>query len=364
MNFNIFRTFKLLILGFLLTFTVNWDCFNSSKDTQEGIIRSVDGTPIFFKKVGSGTPVVVLHGGPGLDHNYLVAHLSQTIGAGKQLIFFDQRGTGLSGGSVGSSDLNANFINKDKFLQDLDAIRVQLGLGEKINILGHSWGGLYAMLYATDNKYKNNVKSLALVGSAGAHHSYYGQFLNNLIDRATLQNVGIIVEKARLLTPNDSNFSPSSNAFKDYYDFTFKFYFADYNSNIGKSQNSQSLRFNSPSDRTIHNGLAVSSLINSSLIIDTAAYGNLQGPGIGNSNLNLTTQLRNINYPVLLVHGKKDLIPSNFIIGNDALSVQANLRMGGKATIKARLIADSGHFPFIEQPTAFTEAFEGFYNNL
>jgi proline iminopeptidase len=343
---------------------VNWDCFNSLKDTQDGFVRSADGTPIYFKKIGSGRPVVVLHGGPGLDHNYLIDPLSQTIGAGKQLIFFDQRGTGLSGGSVGPSELNADFINKDKFLEDLDAIRTQLGLGDKINLLGHSWGGLYAMLYATDERYRNNVKSLALVGSSGAHHSYYGYFLNNLINRATFQNVGIILEKARLLTPNDSKFSPSLNAFKEYSEFIFKFYFADYDSNTGISQNSKNLKFNSSTDKTIQNGFTVSKLINSSLIIDTAAYGNLQGPGIGNSNLNLTTQLRKINCPVLLIHGEKDLMPSNFIIGNEALSVQENLRLGGNTSVTAKPILNSGHFPFIEQPTAFTEAIEGFYSNL
>lgn len=377
------RSIARFVVGFFFLFTITCSGSDSSSETdrentllltllnlrsQEGFVTSSDKTPIYYRKVGSGTPVVVLHGGPGLDHNYLVGPLSQTIGAGKQLIFFDQRGTGFSGGAVTPTGLNADFINKNQFLEDLEAIRVQLGLGAKINIIGHSWGGLYAMLYATHNDYKDNVKSLALVGSAGAHHSYYGTFISNLVQRAGLANVGEIQTRATLLNPSNANFRPSVRAFRDYYEFTFKFYFADYDSTAGSSANANSLNFRSISDKTILNGLAIGSFIDASLVVDTAAYTNLQSPSSGNSTLNITEALRSINYPVLLVHGNNDLIPGNFILDKSdtasSLSVENNLKQNtsNAAKIKAVSIENAGHFPFIEQPTAFKTAFEGFYN--
>jgi proline iminopeptidase len=325
-----------------------------------GTVISADGTPIYYKKIGSGTPVVVLHGGPGLDHNYLVAPLVATIGTGKQLIFFDQRGTGYSGGNF--SQINSSFINKDKFLQDLEAIRTQLNLGEEIHILGHSWGGLYAMLYATDSKYKSHVKSLALVSSSGAQHSYYGAFLTKLIGVATMPAAATITSLSQPIDPSKPNYKPSMLALKEYYRFLFKFYFKDYSSPgdpNGSSANLEKLGLELSTEKTIRNGYAVSDLINASLRIDTAAY---LGGGPGSSTLDITglNQLGSVTVPILIVHGAEDVIPKEYTLGANLKSVDLNI--GTPADKKKKVeIANSGHFPFIEQPEEFRTAFEGFY---
>lgn len=326
----------------------------------EGFVNSADGTKIFYTKVGTGVPVVVLHGGPGLDHNYLVEPLKATMGSGIQLIFFDQRGTGFSEGSF--RQINSSFINKTKFLEDLDAIRTGLNLGEQINILGHSWGGLYAMLYATDAKYRARVKSLALVGSAGAQHGYYGTFLTNLVTKAGgAAAVTTLNGFQQPIDPNSSSYAPTLVALKNYYGFLFKFYFADFtptgNQN-GTSANFASLNLNSSTEKTIRNGLSVSSLINANLRIDTAAYAL---GGAGTSNLDIRTFLGNVTAPVKLIHGANDVIPPGYIINDgsaNALSVETALT--GVVETK-HLIANCGHFPFIEKPSEFSAAISGFF---
>jgi len=333
----------------------------------EGFVNSADGTKIFYTKVGTGVPVVVLHGGPGLDHNYLVEPLKATMGSGIQLIFFDQRGTGFSEGSF--RQINSSFINKTKFLEDLDAIRTGLNLGEQINILGHSWGGLYAMLYATDAKYRARVKSLALVGSAGAHQNYYGAptvantFFDNLVIKAggvgqlTSINAKLNVVQAPV-DPSKSGYAPTLKALKDYYGFLFPKYFADYiatpSALEGTSINFQSLNLNTVSEKTIRNGLAVATLINSNLDIVTT--------GANNGSFNITGSLQFITAPVKLIHGANDVVPPGFIISNAALAnnfVQPNLT--GSSSVTTHLIANCGHFPFIEKPSEFSAAISGFF---
>lgn len=327
--------------------------------STEGYVSSSDGTKIFYAKVGTGIPVVVLHGGPGLDHNYLVEPLKATM-PGHQLIFFDQRGTGFSEGNF--NQINSSFINKTKFLQDLDAIRTGLNLGDQINILGHSWGGLYAMLYATDATYKSHVKSLALVSSAGAFHPYYGQFLTNLVTKAGGTGaVSTLTSFQQPLDSSSSSYAPSLKALEAYYGFLFKFYFADYtpfgNQN-GTSVNFATLNLNSSTEKTIRNGLAVSSLINASLSIDTAAYAL---GGAGTSTLDIRTALAGITVPVKLIHGFNDVIPKGYIINDgsaDANSVETALT----GVVESKVtISNCGHFPFIEKPTEFAAAMSGFF---
>jgi proline iminopeptidase len=327
-----------------------------------GFVTSADGTKIFYEKVGTGTPVVVLHGGPGLDHNYLVEPLKNTIGAGRQLIFFDQRGTGYSEGSF--SQINASFINKTKFLEDLDAIRTQLSLGDKINILGHSWGGLYA----TDATYKSHVKSLALVASAGAQHGYYGTFTSNLINGAggliDIANIRVALSTVQdPLDPSTSSYAPSLKALKNYYAFLFKYYFADFTSTptplTGTSANFSLLNLNSSTEKSIRNGIAVGNLINDSLKIDYKEYSSTLTAGT--STLDIRAALAGITVPVMLIHGASDVMPKGYIINTGASDLNSvETALTGVVETKVS-IANCGHFPFIEKPTEFTAALSGFF---
>ncbi|HEY5113526.1 MAG TPA: alpha/beta fold hydrolase [Coriobacteriia bacterium] len=108
--------------------------------------------------IASGIPLFVVNGGPGLDHSYLeVAAIWRELETRRQVIFYDQRGTGRSsrlaaGQSCGLADQ----------LTDLHALRQHLGF-EQVDLLGHSFGGLLAMAYSA--RYPQHVHKLILVGS-------------------------------------------------------------------------------------------------------------------------------------------------------------------------------------------------------
>ena len=104
----------------------------------------VNGFKLFVRQLGNGDPLLVIHGGPGLDHTYLMPQLGR-LGKDARLIFYDQRGCGMSGHEVDSTMMQLNV-----FVADIEAIRQHLGI-ERIGILAHSWGGFLAMAYAKEH---------------------------------------------------------------------------------------------------------------------------------------------------------------------------------------------------------------------
>jgi proline iminopeptidase len=105
-------------------------------------------------RVGRGEPVVVVHGGPLLDHGYLLPWLAP-LQDDHELVFFDQRLSGRSAGEVEPSS-----VRLATFVDDIEALRSSLGLG-RIHLLGHSWGGFLAMHYAL--RHGDRLRSLTLL---------------------------------------------------------------------------------------------------------------------------------------------------------------------------------------------------------
>jgi proline iminopeptidase len=94
---------------------------------------------IAYEVIGKGKPIVIVHGGPGLGHRYLRG--LDVLADEFQLVFYDQRGSGQT--ELGDSD-KVTFAGA---LDDLDALREGLGI-VKLNLIGHSFGSLVALLYA------------------------------------------------------------------------------------------------------------------------------------------------------------------------------------------------------------------------
>jgi proline iminopeptidase len=83
--------------------------------------------------------VIVIHGGPGGDYRSLLS--LQALSDQYFVVFFDQRGTGLS------PRVNPEEITLESALTDLDSIVDYYGNGRKVNLVGHSWGAMLASAY-------------------------------------------------------------------------------------------------------------------------------------------------------------------------------------------------------------------------
>ena len=98
--------------------------------------------PLYWAAYGptGGPRALVLHGGPGADHGYLLPQMLELAGD-RELVFYDQRG----GGQSRTDDREP--ITWETHVSDLGAVVRELGL-ERPTIIGYSWGGLLALLYA------------------------------------------------------------------------------------------------------------------------------------------------------------------------------------------------------------------------
>jgi proline iminopeptidase len=124
----------------------------------EGRTESVrlPGVDVFVRRIGAGRPVVVLHGGPGADHEYLRPGFD-VLADGRELVYYDQRG---GGRSPVARDVPVGWTEQ---VADLEALRRHWGY-ERLTIAGYSWGGLLALLYAL--QHPGRVGRLALVSPA------------------------------------------------------------------------------------------------------------------------------------------------------------------------------------------------------
>src|SRR5947209_4980654 len=104
---------------------------------REGYIP-VEGADIYYREVGQGQPIIILHGGFDLDHAYFLPDMDR-LADSYRLIYYDQRGRGKSVGNVENMSIESE-------LQDLDAVREYFGL-RSVGLLGHSWGGVLVMEY-------------------------------------------------------------------------------------------------------------------------------------------------------------------------------------------------------------------------
>ena len=103
---------------------------------------SVNEAELFFERFGKGVPILVMHGGLGLDHTYFRSWLDK-LGEHAELIFYDHRGNGRSTRAVSLAG-----VDHATFAADADQLRAHLGL-DRIIVLGHSYGGFLAQEYAS-----------------------------------------------------------------------------------------------------------------------------------------------------------------------------------------------------------------------
>jgi proline iminopeptidase len=111
------------------------------------------GVLIYTVSLGRGDPLVILHGGPGASHDYFLPYLLP-LARHNRLVFIDERGSGKSEKLEDPAQYTVEAM-----VEDTEAVRQALGLG-RINLLGHSFGGVLAQAYAL--KYQANLNHLVL----------------------------------------------------------------------------------------------------------------------------------------------------------------------------------------------------------
>ncbi len=268
----------------------------------------VNGTRLYYKTMGTGDPIVVLHGGPGFDHRQFLPYIWD-LAEKHEVILYDQRGTGMSSGPV-----DAASINIETFIADIEGIREAFGI-EKMNLLGHSFGGVLAMHYAIEHPDK--LESLILCSTTASEKSFD--------EMRTTYEANRLAEDTELLEQIYTSEAFQNNdpeAIERFWRVFFKPYFAD-QSLVSELD----LKF---TKNTIENSNAVAGLLMES---------------IGKFDLHDALKAA-VKCPTLVIHGDADPLPAK-------CAERIHQSIDGSKLVIA---ADSGHWLFVDATETFTSS--------
>lgn len=277
--------------------------------------------PLYWARYGpAGAPcLLVLHGGPGAHHDYLLPQMLALGGAagGRELLFYDQRGGGRS-----RTDAR-NPITWETQVRDLIAVIREFGLHEP-TIVGYSWGALLALLFAAEAARDQSLPqpaALALIDPAPLARRHRDVFEREFARR----QAGADVERLRaeLAASGQRERDPESYRQRNF-ELSVAGYFADPDS----ARDLTPFRVSARVQQSIWDSLGA---------FDLAADG----------------RLASIRAPTLITHGRQDPIPL-------ASSEECANVMGARLIV----IENCGHVPYVEQPAALFGIVDSFFREL
>ncbi len=310
------RTLTVLVVFSLLSVVSLRASKNDTTPTRKGMMK-INGTELYYEVMGKGTPIVIVHGGPGLDHTYFLPQMAALAGHHK-LIFYDQRASGKS-----SNKVDTNSMTIANFVEDLEGIRTAFHI-DKMNLLGHSWGGLVSMFYAI--KYPENLNSLMLINSSPASVALRNKSFAVMAQRTSRQDS---VEQAGVVqTEEFRNRDPKTMA--RFYKLLFRGTFYD-------------PRFADSLTLTIDSSYPAKSKIMQYLMKDPEA-----------GSYDLFSRLSVVHCPTLIIGTDHDMA-----------APEANERLHQSIPGSALVVLHhTGHFPFVESQKQFFSNIESFLNKV
>ncbi len=282
---------------------------------MSGVLQRGDGVSIAWVSVGRGTPMIVVHGGPGMDHRYLRPGLD-TLGAAHRLVYYDQRGTGGS-----EAPLDTASINLDAFVGDIEALRAEQG-AERVLVLGHSYGTMVALGYAL--AHPDRVRGLVLLDPVEPG----SRFAAETGRRFAAARTDADVQALRDLVDSPAFEAREPQAVE-------RMYRIAYRATVPDPSVLDDLDL-AMEPRTARNGSEVTALLG----------GSLQGA-------DWWDELGSLRVPTLVVHGRAEPTP---VAMSEALAA---------ALPEGRLVVlETGHFPYVEAPGALYEAVARFTSGI
>ena len=265
---------------------------------------------LYVREIGVGHPVVVLHGGPDFDHYYLRPELDR-LADSCRLVYYDQRGRGRSAAGVQPSD-----VGIESEMADLDQVRLHLGL-DAVAVLGHSWGGLLAMEYAT--RHPECVSHLVLMNTAPASGPEVEQLRSGRPDGDA--------QRMELITAGAPYRAGDLRAEADYYRIHFgpTVQRADQLEHIIAR-----LRMHFTED---------------SVLLARAIEQRLYEQTWYTAGYDLVPRLQDVAIPTLVLHGERDLVPVEMAERIATAIPDARLEV----------LAGCGHFSYVEHPELIDE---------
>jgi proline-specific peptidase len=175
---------------------------------QEGFLPVRGAHRVWYRIVGGGAdhediPLLLLHGGPGVGHDYLES-LAALASASRRVILYDQLGCGRS-----DQPDDISLWRVERFVEELAIIRRELGL-DTVHLLGQSWGGMLAIDYALTQP--DGLVSLILASSLSSVPLYLAEA--NRLRRALPPEVQATLERHEAAgTTDDPEYQKAARVF-------------------------------------------------------------------------------------------------------------------------------------------------------
>jgi proline iminopeptidase len=278
---------------------------------EEGFTTTT-GSPLYWARYGrtNAPKLLLLHGGPGADHCYMLPQMLQ-LGEQYDLLFYDQRGGGRS-----KSDAK-DPITWRTHVEDLGAVVTEFGL-EPLSIVGYSWGAMLALLYTIEQRRNPHLvppARLALMSPAPLTVEYRRAFEVEFNRR----------QQAPEIHKSREELAKSGLREKDpaaYRQRAFELSVAGYFSDPAKARDLTPFRVIARVQQSVWESLG---------------------------NFDLIGDLEGIKIPSIVIHGRDDPIPL-------ASSVEASRAIGTDLVV----LDDCGHVPYVEQPKPLFSALDTF----
>jgi proline iminopeptidase len=266
-----------------------------------------DGVRIWYSEVGKGSPVIVVHGGPGMDHLTLEADFAP-LEKHHRVIYYDQRGGGRS-----TLPADASLLTIEHHVADLEALRQSLGL-DKVTLVAHSFGPAIAALYAI--RYPEHVERMVFLAPIPPRKGkFFEEFGANLGKRIAPEQR----KRAGELQASIATSSDMTKLCREYWSIMTP-------PRLAKSVPASVVKSDmcgGPPD-ALRYGMTKT---------NPATFGSL-------GDWNWTKDLARVKAPTLVIHGEEDAIPMAMV--DEWVTALPNARI--------LRLPHTAHFPHAEQP--------------
>ena len=284
---------------------------------SEGFI-AMPGARLYYRAVGSSTPVTVLHGGPDFNHHYLLPELDRLADLAR-LIYYDQRGRGKSSEGVAPED-----VTIESEVEDLDRIRGHFGL-DQLSLLGHSWGCILALEYAA--RHPERTRDVVLMNPAPASHRDHRLFREQR-EAAEADTLARMRAIARTQAYREGDIPTEA-----------EYYRAHYQRAVWRQEHIEQIV------PRLRAHFAPEDILKARAIEERLYEQTWRRP-----EYDLTDRLTHFTGPILVLHGKQDFMP---------LACATNIS-AASPTARLVVIEECGHFAYLERPEAVREAVASF----
>ena len=259
----------------------------------------------------SKTPVMILHGGPGAGHNYCEPIADVLAQTGRAGVLYDQIGCG---NSTHLPDKPKEFWTPELFMEELVLLTEHLGISNKYNIVGQSWGGMLGMQFAIQKP--KGLNAMVIADSPASMEVWVSE-ANKLRKELPPEVEATLLKHEAAETTEDPEYIAAVDVF--------------YSRHL--------CRIPQPP-------YVVASF--EQLAADPTVYHTINGPSefhvIGSlKHWDIRPQLKEIQTPTLLVSGQYDE-------ATPAMVKEINGLIPGS---KWELFAESSHMPHVEEPAKF-----------